>query len=142
MQPKFDSFLKFIKTFYNDTTIKEISNLLSLVSEIKNFRLKAKSRSEIQEGLELAEWATLRKIYESIRNSFGKNSVEGIYKLIGKEKADNFYKTACFYYLHSENKNLNSNEDEKPERKISLNEAEETISSLVQNLFKKKFCAG
>mgnify|MGYP003586942079 CR=1 FL=1 len=142
LQPKFESFIRFITASSNDAKIKEVRDLISSLRGIKNFRLEDKSLPpDVQQYLELAEWAVLRNIYESIKNSFEKNSLDEIKDLIGKESADNFFKTACSH-LHPKDKNPNMDRKEKPDREISLNEAEEIISNLVQNLLNKKYGVG
>ena len=118
LTPFFENITNYSKNFPDETTTKDIIT----------------AHSDYETNLERSKWAAMRNIYESIRNSLG--GKDKIYKMIGEDKANNFYNTACYYYLHPENKD--PNKYEKPKRKISLVEAEEIISLLISQYIEEK----
>jgi len=84
--------------------------------------------------LELAKWAVLRKIYETIRDG-----VEGIDKLRGKNWVSNpqllndFYYTASNQYLHPKEESTENNY-----RKIDLQEARQILLTLLSKYIEEK----
>jgi len=118
----FENIVSYSNNFSSQTTTTDIVN----------------TESKYGEDFELAKWSAMRNIFESISNDLGGR--KEIYKMIGEDFAENFYRTACYYYTHPKNKpkNKDSNKNRPPKRKMPLSEAEEVISTLVSKYIGRK----
>jgi len=127
LKPLLEQIVSFSSKFSNETPTKDI----------------VRAGSEYGATIELANWVSLRKIYETIRddkffeNTKFKDGINFIYDVIGKESADNFYYTASKKHIHSETTVI-KNKDEKPIREIPLSEAEDLISTLIFKYIEEK----
>ena len=122
LKPFFENIVSYSNNFSNSPTSKDILN----------------AESKYGKDFELAKWTAMRNIFESISNDLGGR--KEIYKMIGEDFAENFYRTACYYYTHPKNKpkNKDSDKNRPPERKMPLSEAEEVISTLLSKYIEYK----
>ncbi|MEM5777414.1 MAG: hypothetical protein QXJ06_03115 [Candidatus Aenigmatarchaeota archaeon] len=151
-----ESIMDYLKTHTDSESLKNVVEYLKPSLEILvNFSLKFSGETptkeivgaEIRYGkdFELAKWAALRKIYETIRDDDyfkDTNFHDGfsfICRAIGKESADNFYCTVTKRYIHPKTTTRNHNSNScKEYRVINLSEAEELISKLLSKYIEEK----
>jgi len=131
LKKQIEEYIKLSKTYFGDKEIKEIVNI----------------ESKFGTDLELSKWTALRKIYQIIQD--GVNGIKKLKEKIDPQLLDDFYYTACYYYMHPETKNETENEKEKkkkkykkPDRKIPLSEAEELIPVLLSIYIEEKIKGG
>jgi hypothetical protein len=131
LKPSLEKLFGFSSKFPNETPTKDI----------------VKAELEYRTNIELAKWATLRKIYETIRddkyfaNTKFTNGINFIYDAIGKESAGNFYRTASNKQVHSETTVIKMKYKE-PTHEMPLSEAEELISILLSKYIEEKVKGG
>jgi len=140
---KLASLETFVSNFSSDSKIVEIRELKTVIDAIVSLKSKISGQPEVGTGLEIAEWASLYRIYEIIAYDVGgagkdhdneetlktKNWVE-------PTQIEDFSKTSNYYYRHSAKRLLNPKHF--PERKMSLSEAEEVISTLLSKYIEFK----
>ena len=140
---KLASLETFVSNFSSDSKIVEIRELKTVIDAIVSLKSKISGQPEVRTGLEVSEWASLYRIYEIIAYDVGGAKSDNKNKEILKAKnwveptqIEDFSKTSNYYYRHSAKRLLNPKHF--PERKMSLSDAEEVISTLLSKYIEYK----
>lgn len=129
---KVDSIKYFVENFYSDFKVKEINELITTINAVKNLMTRIKNQPEVIKGLEIAEWASLYRIYEIVEKDIKDKAKEWL----KGEQWETFCRNADYYHRHSAKRLFNL--VQPPKRIMPLSEAEELISTLLSKYIEEK----